>query len=166
MPSQPHLALADAEPLAGRLRAGVRGFVRRFGLLASDATPCGKPISVSHAHALSHLLERRGEPAITQQQLGAALGIDKSNVARLCARMERLGHVVQRVAPEDGRSRHLSLTPAGLRLAQAVERSSLARFSRLLAAIPEGERAGVVAALDVLGKALEEHGASVKEEGT
>jgi DNA-binding MarR family transcriptional regulator len=140
---------------ADRLRRGVRGFVRKFGLLATDATPCGRPLSVSHAYALAYLLEQRGNGPITQQLLGAALGIDKSNVARLCARMESLGHIEQQVAPDDGRSRHLELTTAGLRLARSVERASLERFTGLLGAVPDGERAAVVAAIESLNAALE-----------
>lgn len=155
----------DAHP-AEQLRAGVRSFVRKFGLLASDATPCGKPISVSHAHALAHLLERREQGPTSQQMLGAALGIDKSNVTRLCARMERLGHIVQRIAPEDGRARHLALTAAGVRLAQAVQRSSLDRFTRLLTSIPASERAGVLAALDVLNQAIDANAPTGKAQGT
>jgi DNA-binding MarR family transcriptional regulator len=145
----------DDAQAADRLRRGVRGFVRKFGLLASDATPCGRPLSVSHAHALSYLLERRGGGPISQQALGAALGIDKSNVARLCARMESLGHLEQQVAPDDGRSRHLELTAAGVRVARSVERASLERFTRLLGAVPERERDAVVAAIESLDAALD-----------
>ncbi|MFZ5894739.1 MAG: MarR family winged helix-turn-helix transcriptional regulator [Myxococcota bacterium] len=63
---------------------------------------------MAHARALM-ALESQGE--LTQQQLGQHLGIDKSNVARLCARMVDDGQVVQAVSEQDARSRLVTLTP-------------------------------------------------------
>jgi DNA-binding MarR family transcriptional regulator len=134
----------------------VQRFVRGFGLLTSDRTPCGAPLSTSHAHALMVLLERgrRAEPC-SQQALAEALGIDKSNVARLCARLERDGHAHQRRSASDGRARLVSLTPAGRRLAERVEVQSRARFTELLAALPSPEaRTSVLAALAALNAAI------------
>src|SRR4051794_33355373 len=86
-----------------RLRALVQHFVRRFGLLVTRETPCGLPVSTSYAHALMVVLERgQRKERTSQADLAALLGIDKSNVARLCARMETAGHVIQERAPEDG----------------------------------------------------------------
>ncbi len=139
----------------GALRSLVQALIRSFGLLAGDTTPCGKPLAVSHAHALMVLLERsRQGVSPGQRELGAALGIDKSNVARLCQRMERAGHLRQARSPRDGRARLLSLTPAGRRLAEAVERSSRARFAALAAAVPAARRPGVLAALATLNQAI------------
>jgi len=137
-----------------RLRAGVRRFVRAFGLLASDQTPCGTPISLSGGYALVHLLEagRRGEEP-TQQELARVLCVDKSNVARLCAKMERDGLARQRRAEHDGRSRRVSLTPKGKRLAERVEASSHARFSRLFDAVPAHARSTLLPALEALAAA-------------
>lgn len=149
------LAGADGEP-AEQLRAAVQRFVRGFGLLASDRTPCGTPLSTSHAHALMVLLDHGiAATAISQQTLGAALGIDKSNVARLCARMEREGHLTRRDSPTDGRARALSLTAAGRRLAERVDSASRGRFEALLAALPTQQvRREVLASLDALNTAI------------
>lgn len=144
-----------AEP-AEQLRVAVQRFLRSFGLLASDQTPCGTPISTSYAHGLVVLLERghRGERS-TQQELGEALGIDKSNVARLCAKMQRAGHVTQERSATDGRARLLALTPSGRRLAGRVQAASRDRFAQLFAALPSDEtRASVVAALQALNGAI------------
>jgi YD repeat-containing protein len=56
------------------------------------------------------------------------LGIDKSNVTRLCAEMVEAGHLVQAESLEDGRTWRLSLTPRGRRLAERVEDASRSRF--------------------------------------
>lgn len=134
------------------LRWFAQRFFRRFGALATDRTPCGKPLPIGHAHALMVLLAR-GE--ISQQALGTELCIDKSNVARLCAKMVEAGHVEQRQNEDDGRSRLVALTPRGSKLAREVESSSRDRFGALLADIPDVRRGEVIAALQVLVDALE-----------
>lgn len=91
---------------------------------------------------------------LTQRELGHVLGIDKSNVARLCRRMERAGHLVQSRPAEDLRVRLLALTVVGVRLATSVERSSRDRFERLMSAIPQGSRARVLSSLACLNQAL------------
>lgn len=136
------------------LRALVQTFVRRFGLLLSGETPCGQPIPRSYAHALMALLDVKPRNQLGQAELGAVLGIDKSNVARLCARMERLGHAVQVRAETDGRSRLVSLTPEGKELARSIERSSRARFRRILHSLPKKERTSVFAGLATLTEAV------------
>ncbi len=92
---------------------------------------------------------------LTQQALGAELGIDKSNVARLCAKMVRAKHVKQRPSERDGRSRLVSLTSRGARLAQEADGASRARFGALLGGIPEPRRADVIVALQHLVDALD-----------
>lgn len=138
-----------------RLRALVQTFVRRFGLLVTKETPCGQPVSPSYAHALMVLLEReRQKDETTQAELGARLGIDKSNVTRLCGRLEALGHGTQARAPGDGRSRIVTLTPAGQRLALRIEAASAARFGQVVAAVPREKRAMLFESLALLNQAL------------
>ena len=157
-PRSRHLRSITTAPtgtVEGDLRRLIQTFIRSIGLLAGDQTPCGQPLAVSHAHALMVLLEAtRENNRLTQQELGQSLGIDKSNVARLCRRMESAGHVVQSRSADDGRARLLSLTAAGKRLATNVERSSRDRFERLMSAIPRESRAGVLSSLACLNQAL------------
>jgi DNA-binding MarR family transcriptional regulator len=149
---RPEAGAASAEAL----RVTVQRFIRSFGLLSSDRTACGTPLSTSNAHALMVLLQARGRgERLTQQALGEELGIDKSNVTRLCARMEHAGHVTQERCPNDGRARLLSLTASGARLATKVDGASRERFARLLAALPaRSDRTRIVAALDALNAAI------------
>jgi DNA-binding MarR family transcriptional regulator len=141
----------DSGP-AEELRRATQQLFRRFGALAQDATPCGKPLPMAHAHALMLLLAR-GE--LAQQELCGELCIDKSNVARLCAKMVDAGHASQRPCPQDGRSRRVTLTARGRQLALEVDRASRARFDTLLTAIREDRRGKVVAALQELVAALD-----------
>lgn len=140
------------EDQADELRRAAQQFFRRFGVLATSATPCGKPLSMAHAHALMVLLQS-GE--LSQQALGAELRIDKSNVARLCARMAEEGHARQRASKEDGRVRLISLTARGEKLAREVEVASRERFGALLQRVPGEHRPGVIQALQLLVEALE-----------
>ena len=155
-PVHPHPAANPAAHVEGAdLRRLIQTFIRSAGLLAGDQTPCGHPLAVSHAHALMVLLEtaRKGK-RVPQRELGQALGIDKSNVARLCRRMESAGHLVQSRSADDGRARLLSLTARGTRVAKNVERSSRDRFQWLMSAIPRRSRAGVLSSLACLNRAL------------
>ncbi|WP_373044511.1 MarR family winged helix-turn-helix transcriptional regulator [Vulgatibacter sp.] len=137
---------------AAALRASIQHFVRQFGLLeGGDRTPCGKHLPVSHAQALQVLLGAADPP--TQADLGGVLGIDKSNVARLCARLEASGHLSQERCPEDARARRLRLTAKGRRFAAEVDEASRARFATMLAAIPEERREETIRALRLLGEA-------------
>jgi DNA-binding MarR family transcriptional regulator len=137
---------------ADDLRRVTQRFFRRFGALAADATPCGKPLSIAHAHALMVLL---GAGELAQQELGAELCIDKSNVARLCAKMVEAGHARQRRCERDGRSRRVALPGRGERLAREVDAASRARFGALLDGIPAPRRDEVIAALRHLVAALD-----------
>lgn len=142
---------------ARELRAAVHGFVRGFGLLSATSTPCGKPLPVSYAHALMVLLEAKAARARpSQSELCATLGIDKSNVARLCRRMEREGHLAQETCPLDARVRRLALTAKGERLARQVEAASRRRFEAVLDALPASRRQRVITALEELQAAVRE----------
>jgi DNA-binding MarR family transcriptional regulator len=134
------------------LRRLLQRLFRRFGALGTDGTPCGKPLSMAHAHGLMVLLAK-GE--LSQQHLGAELCIDKSNVARLCAKMAEAGHATQRQCAKDGRSRRVALTSRGKRLAREVEAASGARFRSLLTEVPPDRRPQVLEALEVFVSALD-----------
>ncbi|MBK8999761.1 MAG: winged helix-turn-helix transcriptional regulator [Myxococcales bacterium] len=144
--------MARASADADELRSLTQRLFRRFGALASSTTPCGQPLPLAHAHALQVLLAR-GE--LAQRELGAELCIDKSNVARLCARMVAAGHVSQRASDHDGRSRRVTLTRQGERVAGEVDAASRARFSALLRELPPTEREPTVGVLRELVRAVE-----------
>jgi putative acetyltransferase len=144
-----------AESQARELQGSVQTFVRSFGLLVTKHTPCGQPVSPSYAHALMLLLHREaGGLTTTQSQLADELGLDKSSITRLCARLESDERVSQQRLPEDGRSRQLELTGRGRKLASNIQAASLGRFRRILAAIPAPKRRGVLAALELLSEAV------------
>lgn len=138
-----------------RLKELIQEFVRSFGLLVVKQTPCGFPLSPSHAHCLMVLLERELQGTETSQtELGKRLAIDKSNIARLCRKLQSSGHATQTRAPTDGRGRLLQLTPKGRRMAEKLQHSSQARFGRVLGGVPTAERGALLSSLETMIKAV------------
>jgi DNA-binding MarR family transcriptional regulator len=135
-------------------RRRIQDFVRIWGLLNEDQTPCKQPVSTREAHALLVLreLDERGVRP-RHGELQKLLGIDKSNVTRLVQRLEESDWVSQSPANDDGRSRVMSLTPKGRRLGDRLDQTSLDRFSALVAAIPENRRTAVLESLALLEEA-------------
>jgi DNA-binding MarR family transcriptional regulator len=140
-------------PELDEFRRLTQEFVRRFGFLSDDTTPCGQPIPVACAHALQLIGAQEGG-ALPQTALLAHFSIDKSNVSRLVSRLVEMGLVKCRADAADRRGKLIVLTPKGARMAEKLEAGSKKRFGRLLQGIATPKRALVVAALAELVKAL------------
>jgi DNA-binding MarR family transcriptional regulator len=139
------------------LRQSIQRFVRAFGLLSGDQTPCGQPLAPSHAHALLILRERErlSRDGLKQQDLTSALGLDKSSITRLCTKMVDAGHLQQAPSETDGRAWTVSLSAKGRRVAETLEEASTTRFRRLAAALPANVGAeDVVRVLEALTAAV------------
>lgn len=141
---------------ARTLQVSVQAFVRSFGLLVTKQTPCGQPVTPSHAHALMILLEREERGMTTKQsELAEQLALDKSSITRLCERLETDAHATQQPAPDDGRSRLLELTPRGRRMASTIQAASLARFRRVAEGVPPAKRRALLESLQLLTEAVQ-----------
>jgi len=136
-------------------RGLLQEFIRRFGLLAGDQTPCGKPLPASDAHALMCLLEA-GDQGLLQTTLVARLGVDKSTASRIVARMGDRGHVASLPASGDGRARPIRLSKKGVRVAREIEQASTRRFAALLKGIPRHRRTDVIVALRDIVAAMDQ----------
>lgn len=148
-------AKAFSESDVARLKLLIQSFTRNFGLLVTKQTPCGLPISPSHAHCLMVLLAReRSSEETTQSDLGEQLSIDKSNIARLCTKLQRDGHATQVRSPTDGRGRIVTLTPKGRRMAERLETASDERFRKILKAVPATARDPMLNSLETLVEAV------------
>jgi DNA-binding MarR family transcriptional regulator len=141
---------------ARELQSSIQAFVRSFGLLVTKQTPCGQPVSPSIAHALMLLLDREEARVATyQHELAELLGVDRSNVTRLCARLEADGRLEQEPGPDDARTRLLRLTASGQRMASNLRAASLERFTRIIDAVPIAKRQPLFDALKVLTAAVQ-----------
>jgi DNA-binding MarR family transcriptional regulator len=129
-------------------------FVRAFGLHQPDQTPCGESIPVAEAHALSEIA--RGEP-LSQHDLVRRLRLEKSSVSRLVGNLVNRAWVERSRDPHDGRAVQLRLTEQGKQAAAQLAATRRAKFSRVLAALPEDQREPVIESLKLLVEALREH---------
>jgi DNA-binding MarR family transcriptional regulator len=132
------------------LQEQIISFIRAFGLHRPDATPCGKAVPVSQAHALMEL----SKGVRSQSELAALLRLERSTVSRLVQQLERRGWVDRDRAPGDGRARLLGLTESGRRVADDIATARQAKFAALVEAIPPDERDAVLHAIDVLIEAM------------
>ena len=117
---------------ARQLRDTLRQLMIAQGALEEARRPCGASLPMPHAYALLALL-RDGPMKVSA--LAAQLHIDRTNVSRLCARMEKLGELARSADPGDGRARLVGLTPRGEEVARAVDASSAAHFAPLVEAL-------------------------------
>jgi DNA-binding MarR family transcriptional regulator len=144
-------------------RGLMQEFIRRFGLLSADRTPCGKPLASSDAHALMLLLDA-GDEGMLSSLLAARLGIDKSTASRVVARLTEAGHIEAAPSTDDARAKPIRLTKKGVRVATEVQLASRDRFARLLDNVAPRRRRDVVTALHELVSALEKMTATSEDQ--
>jgi DNA-binding MarR family transcriptional regulator len=138
--------MSDLDDLERRLVA----FVRAFGLHQPERTPCGEPISVSQAHALTELAAQ----PLTQAELARRLRLDRSVVSRLADALEERGWLRRERHPQDQRAVQLVLTDEGRAAADRLAGARRARLTTLLDGVPVEERDTVLRALEVLTDSL------------
>src|SRR5918998_98230 len=86
----------------------------------------------------------------TQQQVADALLVTKSNVCQLLDRMEEAGLVERR---QQGRAKHLHLTPAGRRLYDEIVPAHARQIAELLSALAPEEQGHLLGLLRKLDRA-------------
>ena len=133
------------------LEQGLVGFVRAFGLHHGDRTPCGEPITVSQAHALTELAAQ----PLSQSDLARRLRLDRSVVSRLADTLEERGWLEREPNADDRRAVRLVLTDKGRRAATRLAGARRAKLAGLLDAVPEDERDAVIGALATLARSLD-----------
>lgn len=136
---------------AAALQERMVELIRAFGLHRPDETPCGKPVSVSEAHALMELARTE---RLSQNELAARLLLEKSTVSRLVGGLVARGWVERERDPTDGRAVRLALTQRGVRAAAEIGEARRRKFDGVLERIPEEERSAVLEALAVLTEAM------------
>jgi DNA-binding MarR family transcriptional regulator len=138
--------MSSVDDLERRLVA----FVRAFGLHQTERTPCGEPISVSQAHALTELAAQ----PLSQAELARRLCLDRSVVSRLADALEERAWLRRERHPQDQRAVQLVLTDRGRAAADRLAGARRARLAMLLDGVPAAERDNVLRALEVLTDSL------------
>lgn len=136
-----------------RIRAASRRLVRAFGFL--DRTLAGTDLSPSAVHAIIETghATQGGEP-VTAKRLGEILGLEKSTVSRLVAGLVRRGELTERVSPEDGREKWLSLAARGRATLRAIDRHARDQVETALAGMSAAGVGTVVEGLERYADAL------------
>lgn len=96
------------------------------------------------------LRQVRKHPGISQNDLSAALEVDKSAVARMTASLERKGYLVRRRDEQDLRRNRLYATDRAMDAKQAAVGGEQAFYDWLLAELPLAERDAFCATLEKL----------------
>jgi DNA-binding MarR family transcriptional regulator len=126
------------------------GFVRAFGLLQGDTTPCGEPIPVSEAHAITELA---ASGPISQRELGERLQLTKGTVSRIARLLAERGWIRPVRSARDARVVELRLTSAGRAAARRLAARRRQKLAAVLDVLPGADRQQVIDALALLTKA-------------
>jgi DNA-binding MarR family transcriptional regulator len=147
---EPSAVLQDA------LHRLLRQVVRTGGLLEPHPAHqhAGIELSISEAFALGELSEA---DILSQQELAARLGLEKSTVSRLAAGMEARGWLSRRRAPGNRRFYELSLTKQGQQVARRFGEDLTSRHARLLALLTPQERRALEVGVTGLVRVIESH---------
>ena len=109
---------------------------------------------MSEVFALSELGEAQ---ALSQQELGARLGLEKSTVSRLAAGMETRGWLSRERESDNRRVYRLCLTATGQEVARRVGQDLSDNHAHLLGLLTPTERDGLAVGLAGLIRAMETH---------
>lgn len=132
------------------LRDELRLLLVAHGALNEHTRPCGTRLPMPHAHALLELLSADGPMNVGE--LASALNIDRTNVSRLCVRMEEQGEIV-RSKGEDARVREVTLTEKGRALALKIDEASAIHMATVADAL-EHPVEEIIESLRALRRAL------------
>jgi DNA-binding MarR family transcriptional regulator len=91
-----------------------------------------------------------GVAALDQGTVGAQLGIDRTNVADVVARLEKRGMVKRVVNAADRRSKLVSITPAGRKMAKELSTAMVTAQETLIGPLSDKERATLMKLLQKL----------------
>ena len=133
------------------LRRALRRLVRLGGLLETHEHG-GLQVSLSEVMALAELAEVE---VMSQQELAARLGLEKSTVSRLAAALQKRGWLTRDRDPANRRYYRLGLTADGRAAAERVGGDLRARHEHLLAALTPAERDALSLGLAALARAIE-----------
>lgn len=103
-------------------------------------------------HQQVYILNACHHPGLTQDQMAAKLYIDKSNVARQLAHLERAGYIVREEDPQDRRCRRIYPTPQAQELCPRIVAMRAQWVDYLAEGLTPEEKAQLETLLDRLSR--------------
>jgi len=125
---------------------------REMGAHRPEQVLPGWSLSLSELYALDILAARA---PLSQQELGAALSLEKSSVSRLVQQLEQQGWVRRERDARDNRLRLLRLTEAGEQTAEHLQQHMSAAHAALFERLTPHEQAALLEGLSALRRALQ-----------
>ena len=98
------------------------------------------------------------QPGLEQARLGYEVGVDRTTLANVVARLESRSLLARTAGAADRRVKHVSLTPDGLDLLARIEAPARQAHERTVEALPEAEREMFLRALARLVEAGNTYG--------
>lgn len=126
--------------------------VREMGVLRPDQVLPGWSLSLSEVYALNILAERA---PISQQDLGAALSLEKSSVTRLVQQLEQRGWILRERDARDSRLRLLRLSELGARMTGEMHQHMHERHAEIFDQLTPDEQSALMQGLTALRHALQ-----------
>ncbi|AUT48020.1 helix-turn-helix domain-containing GNAT family N-acetyltransferase [Achromobacter sp. AONIH1] len=132
------------------IRAASRSMVRELGFMQSTLAASGHSASAVHT-----LLEIDARGAMTAAQLAPFLGLDKSSISRMLAKLIEAGELEEAVAGDDARVKQLSLTRAGKRKVDQIHAYGRMQVNTAMARLNPSQRQAVAQGLGAYAQALQ-----------
>ena len=142
MPASPTTQSIDA------IRAASRKLVRELGFMGGDFA--GTDLSPSAVHAVIEIEAGR----VTARELAECLCLEKSSVSRMLRKLIASGDVLEKPG-EDGRTKILRLTDAGLRRLAAIHAFARQQVSDALARLEAGDERTILKGIELYATALQ-----------
>jgi DNA-binding MarR family transcriptional regulator len=135
------------------LRKAVQQFIRVFGLLEPNVTPCGFRLSPSQVFALEEL----EHASLSVTELAEKLRLERSSVSRLVDALVRGGFIERRTNEQNRREVRISLTAKGTKTLEQVRGQSAAFYRSVLGSLSEREQEQIAAGFRTFTAALLAH---------
>lgn len=125
---------------------------REMGAHRPEQVAPGWSLSLSEIYALNILSERA---PLSQQDLGAALSLEKSSVSRLVQQLEQRGWVLRERGAHDNRLRLLRLSDEGASVAEQVQENMHTAHATLFELLAPHEQSALVEGLTALRRVMQ-----------
>ncbi len=126
--------------------------IREMGVLRPEQVLPGWSLSLSEIYALNILAE---QAPLSQQELGAALLLEKSSVTRLVQQLEQRGWVTRERDPRDSRLRLLRLSEPGQRMTDEMHAHMHERHAELFDQLTQADQSALIQGLTALKRAFQ-----------
>ncbi|WP_442599999.1 MarR family winged helix-turn-helix transcriptional regulator [Neobacillus sp. D3-1R] len=132
------------------VRNTVQKFVRLFGLLEQNVTPCGFHLSPSQVFALQELENK----TLTIGELADLLFLERSTVSRLVDSLVKGGFVNRFLNEANRREVLVSLTEKGEHSLKQVREHSIEFYGSILHRVSEGDQYQILSGFKLFNDAL------------